>query len=668
MEPLSPPPEGRTEVLELSPSRNLLLRGVDAVLVTATEVTKSVLRESWGACGQLINWGAQTVVSFVVPGYRAASRARLDPPDVTDVRPSSPTRTLWPESRSSDTMTVRHSESASERAFRWRSDGKELYEKSEFSAHRGKPVAPLDRAAGGSLATEAKLAMLASVDLIALRLRRCSRATLQGRRPLSCCWRSRGGPSPPRNPPNGVSDSAAPQAPDVSNPCAPPAHEEPAAVVPPSVFQSHSTTQVLITQICGYDVEAHVVRTVDGYSLSLLRIPRVGSSRVALFQVRFGGGDVGRRVRGGSKTPHPTVPLPLQHGIIDTASAWVSTGSVYSLAARAYQRGYDVFLCNLRGTNDSLGANGISVGGRSTGPAGAGLQQQQPPSHTTASPASSEAQDEQQQQQQPLPPPPKDGPFWDFSVDDHALDVAAHVRFVRRLKRAERPQRLVLQAQLAAQQRAVEQAKQLWRARRGGGAGTATQSPRHVGDADGPLPSSPGGVSLSEGGSREGDAPELTPLEMPPSSCSIAAESSRQRVPSPDREAGDASIDDVRIVAVGHSSKSLVSEHAATELASSSPSSSPSAVGGCCLLIYLLVCAALRRPPGLSRVILLSPAGLHRHLPTPHKLFLLACYFGGVFSGSRPFPSRSPAMQRLVSLALQDLKMLHGTVSAACTG
>ena len=299
MEPLSPPPEGRTAVLELSPSRNLLLRGVDAVLVTATEVTKSVLRESWGACGQLINWGAQTVVSIVVPGYRAASRARLDPPDVAGVRSSSPTRMLWPQRRSSDTMTVRRSESTSGGVIRWRSDGKELFEKSEFSAHRGKPVAPLDRVAGGSLATEAKLAMLASIDLIALRLRLCSRATLQGRPPLCCCLRSRGGPPPLKTPPKDVSE--APRAPDASSPFAQPGHDKQQAVVgpaavPPSVPQSHSTTQVLITQICGYDVEAHVVHTVDGYSLSLLRIPRVGSSRVALFQVRVGGGGVGRRV------------------------------------------------------------------------------------------------------------------------------------------------------------------------------------------------------------------------------------------------------------------------------------------------------------------------------------------------------------------------------------
>lgn len=64
--------------------------------------------------------------------------------------------------------------------------------------------------------------------------------------------------------------------------------------------------------------------------LTLIRIPRVESRRVAFFQ----------------------------HGLLDSASAWVSTGNVFSLAARAYQSGYDVFLGNFRGSNDALGVSG----------------------------------------------------------------------------------------------------------------------------------------------------------------------------------------------------------------------------------------------------------------------------------------------------------------------
>lgn len=94
-----------------------------------------------------------------------------------------------------------------------------------------------------------------------------------------------------------------------------------------------STTCHLIGGVCGFPVETYASVTADGYVLTLIRIPRPESKRVVFFQ----------------------------HGLLDSASAWVSTGDLYSLAARAYASGCDVFLGNLRGSNDALGSNGIGA-------------------------------------------------------------------------------------------------------------------------------------------------------------------------------------------------------------------------------------------------------------------------------------------------------------------
>ena len=75
----------------------------------------------------------------------------------------------------------------------------------------------------------------------------------------------------------------------------------------------------------GIAARTYRVRTADGYLLRLVRLPRVESSRVAYFQ----------------------------HGLLDSASAWVASGAMYGLAVRAWAQGFDVFLGNLRGTEDS---------------------------------------------------------------------------------------------------------------------------------------------------------------------------------------------------------------------------------------------------------------------------------------------------------------------------
>lgn len=623
----------------LSPSRGIILPLVDFAVVTTSEITKSILRESWNVGGQAVNWLAATAVSFLAPGYRSAARARLDQSEslqdvIGSTRAQPGSRSPWPRV-GEDEVLLSNAQTSLLRQQPNINHGKALFERSEFVAHRGKPTA-LDRASCGGL-TEVKLAALAFIDRSALRLRLCAREAVRGGWSGLCCWccrRSRALTAPPnvhivspaRLVLSGHAESMQHRPPSDVDPAVSPA---PSRHLPtPSAPPSGSATQHLITRVCGYTAEVHAVRTVDGYVLSLLRIPRIGSSRVALFQ----------------------------HGIVDTASAWVSTGSVFSLAARAYQRGYDVFLCNLRGTNDAMAANGMVLGG---GLMGGPLS----PPGAAAAPASSpslpKAHDELL---------PSDGAFWDFSVDDHALDVAGHVRYVRRLKRAERSQRKALQSQAAEHQRAAERARHQWREHDGGGSRTPRLDALPVAERRAlSIPRPLAGVAVGSA-DEIAESPTCAPREgdarTPDSDRSPQALPEGSPAPAPAAPPGPDDLDDVRIVAIGHS------------------------MGGCVLLMYLLVCAALRRPTGLTRVILLSPAGLHRHLPTPHRLVLLTCYYLGVVAGSRPFPQRSPVLQvrlliacvrcsgeaskrdfppprylqRLVALALQDLKMLQGTV------
>ena len=54
-----------------------------------------------------------------------------------------------------------------------------------------------------------------------------------------------------------------------------------------------------------------------------------------------------------------------QHGLLDSPAAWVSNGHIFSLAYRAYNAGYDVFLGTYRGTADDDLARGPS--GRQSG-------------------------------------------------------------------------------------------------------------------------------------------------------------------------------------------------------------------------------------------------------------------------------------------------------------
>lgn len=83
----------------------------------------------------------------------------------------------------------------------------------------------------------------------------------------------------------------------------------------------------LLKNVMGIPVLTYVCESADGYRLRLIRMPRRGSSRVAYFQ----------------------------HGLLDSSSAWVSGGRVFGMGVRAWREGYDVYLGNLRGTDDTLG-------------------------------------------------------------------------------------------------------------------------------------------------------------------------------------------------------------------------------------------------------------------------------------------------------------------------
>ena len=75
--------------------------------------------------------------------------------------------------------------------------------------------------------------------------------------------------------------------------------------------------------------EDHFVITEDGYILNLFRIKH-------------------------RETEYGAPAVLLQHGIVDTADAWLVHDADKALAFRLASEGYDVFLGNNRGTRYSL--------------------------------------------------------------------------------------------------------------------------------------------------------------------------------------------------------------------------------------------------------------------------------------------------------------------------
>eukprot|EP01111_Echinosteliopsis_oligospora_P004776 TRINITY_DN1784_c1_g1_i1.p1 TRINITY_DN1784_c1_g1~~TRINITY_DN1784_c1_g1_i1.p1 ORF type:complete len:354 (-),score=71.64 TRINITY_DN1784_c1_g1_i1:72-1133(-) len=82
---------------------------------------------------------------------------------------------------------------------------------------------------------------------------------------------------------------------------------------------THKTTEELITEN-GYPCEDHNTITSDGFTLSIQRIPNPTSNRVVM----------------------------LQHGLLDTTATWVLNGPSESLGFILSDKGYDVWLVNVR--------------------------------------------------------------------------------------------------------------------------------------------------------------------------------------------------------------------------------------------------------------------------------------------------------------------------------
>jgi alpha-beta hydrolase superfamily lysophospholipase len=440
----------------------------------------------------------------------------------------------------------------------------------------------------------------------------------------------------------------------------------------------------------GIAARTYRVRTADGYLLRLVRLPRAESSRVVYFQ----------------------------HGLLDSASAWVASGAMYGLALRAWAEGFDVFLGNLRGTADSLDDDEVdhhpsapppraaptsSGEGGVAGLAGASgsavsltvvegvhdalgeVTRLAETSDSDVSESRSGSAGEDTELVKALIPEGGDGDgsdmllghawisrdsqkFWQYSVDDHTLDVMAHIDAVRDLKASESTlRRQAVETRLreltsalrslAARKLAVEAIEQeafanlspdtsstdefqqrLKSAKVRQGRAEARvlvcqRALRMMGYSEGdglpsPLPESRSDGSPYRSASFMAHLQEAGDATEPPSEVLRAAEP----------PAYTAAVADVRIVGVGHS------------------------MGGCLLLTHILHSRALRRPHGLSGSVLLSPAGLHRDVGTaPRVILTLVGLLAMKFAPDGPFPMRSSRLQRIAAGLLQDLKRTQGT-------
>ena len=153
-----------------------------------------------------------------------------------------------------------------------------------------------------------------------------------------------------------------------------PTHSSSSTTQPSTHSLPPATHSLLTKSMLGYPLEEYSVHTSDHYCLVLFRIPRPESTRAVL----------------------------LQHGVMDTALAWVADTPSLSLAIQAYLRGYDVFFGSTRGTDG----------------------------HYASGRRRHEILDV------------RDREYWDFTIDDLLLDYRAFVQSVFVIKERERRQGL----------------------------------------------------------------------------------------------------------------------------------------------------------------------------------------------------------------------------------
>lgn len=195
---------------------------------------------------------------------------------------------------------------------------------------------------------------------------------------------------------------------------------------------------------------------------------------------------------------------------------------------------------------------------------------------------------------------PRQQQFWAYDVTDHGLDIMAFMRQIRIIKAVEAPLRRRLRAA---------------HANTAGGSAGSPGSSAAAASADGVADR----AAASADGAHEDEEAEL-----------------RRLTGGRPVDATSPLVDDCVITGVGHS------------------------MGGCVLLLHVLMSRALRRPHWLRKLVLLSPAGLHKYTPWPSKALLYALDFAGLLRAERPFPMRSSRLQRLGAHLLQDLKQMAG--------
>lgn len=307
-----------------------------------------------------------------------------------------------------------------------------------------------------------------------------------------------------------------------------------------------------------------------------------------------------------------------QHGLLDTAAGFVATGHLFSLACRMYQSGHDVWLGNLRGTTDTFNydfqalerAHTYGLPTPTMPSAPSCFRRQRPPQQQEA--AAGGGTDRPQSQTRPAAThtrtPPQQQPSTQYpprpvAFPSHEtltpLDAAFWSYSVD-------DHTLDVMALL----RAVRTIKRREM--------TAAQQARQTRSAA--VPAEGGGAPAGAQG-------------VPAAAGGGACEEWAQDSPPAEASGGDA----FTLVMVGHS------------------------MGGYLAELAPLFIKASQRPLSLTRLVLLSPAGMHYHTGTFVWLSMIA--LNALFSRAPegPFPLRLSLVERLAAKLLQDLKRSQST-------